>query len=70
MTAPTSGTPGSLTPSTTAARPQGAPAAAFGGGLPVQRQFVNFIFYKLDPAFRRLGTQEKTAAREEFLALF
>lgn len=52
--------------STPAARPQtgggGAPAA------PVQRQFVNFAFYKLDPEFRRLAQTEKHEARQEFLA--
>lgn len=36
----------------------------------IQRQFVNFAFYKLDPAFRRLGVQDKSAARAEFLELF
>jgi len=49
-------------------RPQGAPGAA--AGAPVQRQFVNFAFYKLDPAFRRLGEHDKIQARSEFLALF
>lgn len=33
------------------------------------RQFVNFAFYKLDPAFRRLPADQKKAAREEFLAV-
>ncbi len=36
----------------------------------IQRQFVNFAFFKLDPAFRRLGQAEKAAAREEFIQLF
>jgi len=46
------------------ARPEtsGAPA--------VQRQFVNFAFYKLDPAFRRLNEHEKIQARSEFLKMF
>jgi chlorite dismutase len=68
-------------PSTTAeqqpaTRPQGAPssspsgAAAGGAGPAVQRQFVNFAFYKLDPAFRRLGDHEKIQARSEFLKTF
>jgi len=35
----------------------------------VHRQFVHFSFYKLDPAFRRLSASEKSAARDEFLAL-
>jgi chlorite dismutase len=51
-----------------AARPH--TAAAAGGAPPVQRQFVNFSFYKLDPAFRRLGDHEKIQARSEFLTLF
>ncbi len=37
----------------------GAPAAA--------RQFVNFAFYKLDPAFRRLPEPERAAAKKEAL---
>jgi chlorite dismutase len=47
------------------ARPSGAPAGAAGPA--VQRQMVNFAFYKLDPAFRRLGDHEKLQARSEFL---
>ena len=41
--------------------PQGAAAPA------VQRQMVNFAYFKLDPAFRRLGDHEKLQARSEFL---
>jgi chlorite dismutase len=48
--------------------PQAAGRPAAAGGPQVQRQFVNFAFYKLDPAFRRLSAEEKQAAREEFLA--
>jgi len=48
----------------TQARPQGAAEPA------VARQFVNFHFLRLDPAFRQLPSQEKVAAREEFLELF
>jgi chlorite dismutase len=33
------------------------------------RQFVNFAFYKLDPAFRRLPAAEKSHARSEFIKL-
>jgi len=33
----------------------------------VQRQFVNFSFWRLDPAFRRLPNDEKRAARVELL---
>ena len=58
--------------------PQGAPSAAPGtapgtgpgAGPAIQRQFVNFAFYKLDPAFRRLGDHEKIQARSEFLKAF
>lgn len=35
----------------------------------VHRQFVNFAFYKLDAAFRRLSASEKAAAKEEFAAI-
>ena len=49
----------------TAGRPQQA-----AGGPPIQRQFVNFAFFKLDPEFRRLAAGEKLQAREEFLSLF
>src|SRR5688572_17356741 len=55
-------------PAHPAARPQGEAAA--GGASAIQRQFVNFAGYKLDPAFRRLPASEKQQAREEFLALF
>lgn len=43
---------------------------AAGSPAPVLRQFVNFAFYKLDPAFRRLDYETKNAARDEFVALF
>ena len=59
---------------TTGGRPQGipsaAPAGAQGSAPAVQRQFVNFSFYKLDPAFRRLDDHEKFQARSEFLNVF
>ena len=45
-------------------------AAAPTGAAAIQRQFVNFAFFKLDPAFRRLERGEKAAAREEFVRLF
>ena len=32
-----------------------------------RRQFVNFAFYKLDPAFRRLSKERKDVAKKEFL---
>ncbi len=33
----------------------------------VRRQYVNFAFYKLDPAFRHLPKEERDAAKKEFL---
>src|SRR4051812_7521517 len=53
-------------PSQPSGRPSGAPQAAAGGPA-VQRQMVNFAFYKLDPAFRRLNDHDKLQARSEFL---
>lgn len=35
---------------------------------PVQRQFVNFALFRLDPVFRRLSSEQKRQAREDFLA--
>src|SRR5947209_20010131 len=49
---------------TPSARPEAASQPA------IQRQFVNFSFYRLDPAFRRLNDNEKFQARSEFLQLF
>src|SRR5688572_25530649 len=63
--APTTSAPPAPSPAQPATRPTGAPQGA--GGPPVQRQMVNFAFYKLDPAFRRLGDHEKIQARSEFL---
>ena len=60
--------PSGSPPASLAASPYGRPAAA--GGPPVQRQFVNFAFYKLDPAFRRLSPEQKQAARDEFIAAY
>jgi len=34
---------------------------------PVKRQYVNFAFYKLDPAFRRLPQAEQDKAKREYL---
>jgi chlorite dismutase len=47
-----------------------AAAAAPSHAMPpsVRRQFVNFAFYKLDPAFRRLPADQRRAARDEFVA--
>jgi chlorite dismutase len=36
-------------------------------GPQIQRQFVNFACYRLDPAFRRLDPQMREAARKELL---
>ncbi len=55
-----------MTQQATSAREQPA-AQPQGAGPAVQRQFVNFSFHKLDPAFRRLGDHEKIQARSEFL---
>jgi len=55
-----------MTQPATTGRPQ--PVATTGPQI--QRQFVSFACYKLDPAFRRLSDHEKSAAREEFAALF
>lgn len=60
-----SASPTSTEPST---RPQGGPPPSATPAI--QRQFVNFAAYKLDPAFRRLAAAEKQQARDEFLALF
>src|SRR3954447_7893290 len=57
-------------PSASSGRPQTHGAPAQGGGPAVQRQFVNFAFYRLDPALRRLGDHEKFQVRSEFLKLF
>jgi chlorite dismutase len=57
-------------PSTAPARPQTAGQIDTAAAPAVQRQFVNFAFYKLDPAFRRLSDHEKLQARSEFLTLF
>jgi chlorite dismutase len=43
------------------------PSGATQGGPAIQRQMVNFAFFKLDPAFRRLSDHDKLQARSEFL---
>jgi chlorite dismutase len=55
-------------PSAPTAQPSGRPTGAPAGPA-VSRQFVNFAFYKLDPAFRRLSDNEKLQARSEFLQI-
>ncbi len=51
--------------------PVPAPAAAPQTAAPsgVQRQFVNFAFFKVDPALRRLSEADKQSARDEFAPL-
>src|SRR6478609_4149586 len=51
-------------------QPSGRPTGAGAGGPAISRQFVNFAFYRLDPAFRRLDENTKLQARSEFLKLF
>lgn len=36
-------------------------------GKPAARQFVNFAFYKLDPAWRRLPESERSAGKKELI---
>jgi chlorite dismutase len=50
-----------------AAQPSGRPTAS--GGPPVARQFVNFAFFKVDPALRRLPAAEKEQARGQLLEI-
>ena len=40
---------------------------AAADGKPVQRQYVSFTFYKLDPAFRRLPKEERDKGMKEFI---
>jgi len=51
-------------------RPQTGAQGQGSGGPAIQRQFVSFAFFKLDPAFRRLDDHEKLQARSEFLKVF
>jgi len=55
---------------TTEQQPSTRPNVSGAEPPAVQRQFVNFAFYRLDPAFRRLGDHEKFQARSEFLEVF
>jgi chlorite dismutase len=50
--------------------PSGRPQHAGGGGPAIQRQFVSFAFFKVDPSIRRLPDQEKWELRSEFLKQF
>ena len=49
--------------------PTGNPSAS-GAAPQIQRQFVNFAFYRLDPAFRRLPDDQKWQARSAFIKAF
>lgn len=50
--------------------PSHAPAPpAPAGTEPVPRQFVNFAFYRVDPAWRRLPEKERQAGKREFAAV-
>ncbi|GJL78464.1 MAG: hypothetical protein NPINA01_14530 [Nitrospinaceae bacterium] len=44
-----------------------AQAAKDAGEKEVKRQFVNFAFYKVDPAFRHLPEEEREKGKKEFL---
>ncbi len=48
---------------------QDASASARNAQPALQRQFVNFAFFKVDPAFRRLPQEQRQAARLQFLEL-
>src|SRR4051812_32674319 len=53
------------------AAPGAAPAGSAGSAGPqIQRQFVNFAFYKINPAIRHLPDEQKWQARSEFLKAF
>jgi chlorite dismutase len=47
-----------------------APAGSAAAGPPIQRQFVNFAFFRIDPAIRQLPDEQKWQARSEFLKAF
>src|SRR6185369_6991046 len=46
------------------------PAGGAPAGPPIQRQFVNFAFFRIDPAIRHLPDEQKWQARSEFLKAF
>src|SRR3954467_6114397 len=54
-----------MTQQTPPAHPPATPAP---GAPQVQRQVVNFAFYKLDPSVRKLSQHEKAELKQEFLA--
>ncbi|HVK06814.1 MAG TPA: chlorite dismutase family protein [Armatimonadaceae bacterium] len=41
-------------------------AGVSGGGENTPRQFVNYLFFQVDPAWRRLPDEERRAGKEEF----
>ncbi|HEX7830923.1 MAG TPA: chlorite dismutase family protein [Thermoanaerobaculia bacterium] len=43
-----------------------SPQAATKSETPLQRQFVNFIFFRVDRAFRALDANQKSEAKREF----
>src|SRR4051812_22160353 len=50
---------------------QHAPSSTGTAAAPaIQRQFVNFAFYRIDPAFRRLPDEAKWQARSAFIKAF
>jgi chlorite dismutase len=57
-------------PTTPTSAPSGRPQGAGGAGPEIQRQFVSFAFFKINPAIRQLPDQEKWGARSEFLKQF
>ncbi len=50
-----------------AKRAQAAEKNATGEEKEVKRQYVNFVFYKLDPEYRRLPEEEREKGKQEFL---
>jgi len=53
-----------------AEQPRGEVAGKHGAPSNGPRQWVNFQMYRLEPGFRRLESQTRLAAREEFLTAF
>ncbi len=58
-------------PAQAAAAPsaEGAETGGQGEGEGRGRQFVNFVFYKVDPAWRRLPDAEREKGKQEFLSV-
>jgi chlorite dismutase len=52
-----------------AGRPQGAHGAEGASRPALPTQFVNFSFFKVDPAWRRLSEEEQERGKEEFAAV-